>query len=124
MIIVENLTKSFFGEKVLDNISVTFEKGITNLIIGRSGSGKTVLMKCIVGLHEADQGSINFDGRDFVKMNFKERQAFRREIGMLFQGSALFDSLNVEQNVGFPLNMFTELSVEEKGNGLIFVLNA
>jgi phospholipid/cholesterol/gamma-HCH transport system ATP-binding protein len=101
---------------VLDDISVKFEKGKTNLIIGRSGSGKTVLMKCIVGLHEVDQGSIFYNDREFVKMNFVERKSIRREIGMLFQGSALFDSLTVEENVMFPLNMFTEMSLEEKLN--------
>jgi len=114
MIKVRNIYKSFSGTTVLENISVTFEKGKTNLIIGRSGSGKTVLMKCIVGLHEVDKGSIFFDDRDFVAMDFKERKNLRREIGMLFQGSALFDSLNVEENVMFPLNMFTEMTLDEK----------
>jgi phospholipid/cholesterol/gamma-HCH transport system ATP-binding protein len=122
MIVIDNLSKSFFGEKVLEDISVTFDKGKTNLIIGRSGSGKTVLMKCIVGLHEVDKGSINFDGRDFTNMSFSERQDLRREIGMLFQGSALFDSLTVEENVGFPLNMFTEMSPKEKTNRINFCL--
>jgi phospholipid/cholesterol/gamma-HCH transport system ATP-binding protein len=104
------------------DISVAFDKGKTNLIIGRSGSGKTVLMKCIVGLHEADKGSIFFDGRDFLKMNFKERQNLRREIGMLFQGSALFDSLTVEENVMFPLNMFSEMTLGEKTDRVNFCL--
>jgi phospholipid/cholesterol/gamma-HCH transport system ATP-binding protein len=114
MIRVENLVKTFGGVTVLEDISVTFDKGKTNLIIGRSGSGKTVLMKCIVGLHEVDQGAVYYNNRDFVKMDFKERKQIRREIGMLFQGSALFDSLNVEENVMFPLNMFTQMSLEEK----------
>jgi len=114
MIKVENLVKIFNGIKVLEDISVTFEKGKTNLIIGRSGSGKTVLMKCIVGLHEVDEGAVYFNERNFVKMNFSERKEIRREIGMLFQGSALFDSLNVEENVMFPLNMFTRMTLEEK----------
>lgn len=114
MIKVENLIKSFNGTRVLDDISVYFEKGKTNLIIGRSGSGKTVLMKCIVGLHEVDEGTVYYNDRDFVKMNFGERKIIRREIGMLFQGSALFDSLTVEENVMFPLNMFTNMSLEEK----------
>lgn len=114
MIRVENLMKSFNGSPVLKGISVTFEKGKTNLIIGRSGSGKTVLMKCLVGLHEVDQGSVFYNNRDFVKMDFLERKQIRREIGMLFQGSALFDSLTVEENVMFPLNMFTNMSFEEK----------
>ncbi len=114
MIRVENLVKSFNGTTVLENVSVTFEKGKTNLIIGRSGSGKTVLMKSIVGLHEVDSGSVFYDKRDFVQMNFAERKSIRREIGMLFQGSALFDSLTVEENVMFPLNMFTNMSFDEK----------
>jgi phospholipid/cholesterol/gamma-HCH transport system ATP-binding protein len=114
MIRVENLVKIFNGITVLEDISVSFEKGKTNLIIGRSGSGKTVLMKCIVGLHEADKGSVYFDERNFISMNFRERKEIRREIGMLFQGSALFDSLTVEENVMFPLNMFTQMTFEEK----------
>jgi phospholipid/cholesterol/gamma-HCH transport system ATP-binding protein len=122
MIEVKDLYKSFSGESVLDDISVSFEKGKTNLIIGRSGSGKTVLMKCIVGLHEADKGSIFFDGRDFLKMNFKERQNLRREIGMLFQGSALFDSLTVEENVMFPLNMFSDMTPGDKTDRVNFCL--
>jgi phospholipid/cholesterol/gamma-HCH transport system ATP-binding protein len=122
MIEVKNLYKSFSGESVLEDISVAFDKGKTNLIIGRSGSGKTVLMKCIVGLHEAEKGSIFFDGRDFLKMNFKERQNLRREIGMLFQGSALFDSLTVEENVMFPLNMFSEMTLGEKTERVNFCL--
>jgi phospholipid/cholesterol/gamma-HCH transport system ATP-binding protein len=114
MIKVENLVKIFNGITVLEDISVTFEKGKTNLIIGRSGSGKTVLMKCIVGLHEVDGGSVFYNERDFVSMDFRERKEIRREIGMLFQGGALFDSLTVEENVMFPLNMFTQMSPEEK----------
>jgi len=114
MIKVENLIKIFSGVTVLEDISVTFDKGKTNLIIGRSGSGKTVLMKCIVGLHEVDGGSVFYNDRNFVSMDFRERKEIRREIGMLFQGGALFDSLNVEENVMFPLNMFTEMSFEEK----------
>jgi phospholipid/cholesterol/gamma-HCH transport system ATP-binding protein len=114
MIKVENLVKTFNGITVLEDISVMFEKGKTNLIIGRSGSGKTVLMKCIVGLHEADRGSIFYADQNFVTMNFNERKDIRREIGMLFQGGALFDSLNVEENVMFPLNMFSLMTPEEK----------
>ncbi len=114
MIKVENLVKTFNGVSVLEDISVEFEKGKTNLIIGRSGSGKTVLMKCIVGLHDVDSGSVMYDSRDFVCMNFREKKEIRREIGMLFQGSALFDSLNVEENVMFALNMFTRMTLEEK----------
>jgi len=122
VITVEHLNKSFSGETVLEDISVSFDKGKTNLIIGRSGSGKTVLMKCIVGLHEADSGSVSYDGRDFTHMNFMERKAIRREIGMLFQGSALFDSLTVEENVMFSLNMFTNKSLEEKRDRVNFCL--
>jgi phospholipid/cholesterol/gamma-HCH transport system ATP-binding protein len=114
MITVENIYKSFNDITVLDGISVVFEKGKTNLIIGRSGSGKTVLTKCIVGLHEVDKGSILYDNRDFVTMNFKDRKEIRREIGMMFQGGALFDSLTVEENVMFPLNMFTTMTPDEK----------
>jgi phospholipid/cholesterol/gamma-HCH transport system ATP-binding protein len=114
MIVVENIFKSFSGILVLENVSVTFEKGKTNLIIGRSGSGKTVLMKSIVGLHEVDKGAIYFDDRNFVSMNFNDRKNLRREMGMMFQGSALFDSLTVEENVMFPLNMFTEMTPDEK----------
>jgi phospholipid/cholesterol/gamma-HCH transport system ATP-binding protein len=99
---------------VLEGISVVFEKGKTNLIIGRSGSGKTVLMKSLVGLHEVDSGAIYYDDRDFVSMSFQARKELRREIGMMFQGSALFDSLTVEENVMFPLNMFTEMSPADK----------
>jgi phospholipid/cholesterol/gamma-HCH transport system ATP-binding protein len=123
MIKVEHITKSFNGVTVLEDISVLFEKGKTNLIIGQSGSGKTVLMKCIVGLHEVDKGSIFFNDRNFVVMDFKQRKSLRREMGMLFQGSALFDSLNVEENVMFPLNMFTEMSLEEKLERTNFCLN-
>jgi phospholipid/cholesterol/gamma-HCH transport system ATP-binding protein len=114
MIRISHLSKSFNGKSVLEDIHVEFEKGKTNLIIGRSGSGKTVLMKCIVGLYEPDAGSVWFDQRDFVAMNFMQRKTIRREIGMLFQGSALFDSLTVEENVMFPLNMFSQMSHSEK----------
>jgi phospholipid/cholesterol/gamma-HCH transport system ATP-binding protein len=114
MITVNDLYKSFNGVPVLKGISVTFEKGKTNLVIGRSGSGKTVLVKCLVGLHEVDKGTILYDKRNFVDMNFNDRKEIRREIGMLFQGGALFDSLTVEENVMFPLNMFTEMSLPEK----------
>lgn len=99
---------------MLDDISVRFEKGKTNLIIGKSGSGKTVLLKSIVGLHEVDEGEILFDGRDFTRMNFRERKALRKEFGMLFQGAALYDSFTVEENVMYPLDMFTDMSYSEK----------
>jgi phospholipid/cholesterol/gamma-HCH transport system ATP-binding protein len=114
MIEVINVFKSFGNETVLSDISVTFDQGKTNLIIGRSGSGKTVLLKSIVGLHDIDRGEIYFDGRDFIKMNEYEKQDLRKEMGMLFQGSALFDSLTVEENIIFPLEMYTDMNYEEK----------
>jgi phospholipid/cholesterol/gamma-HCH transport system ATP-binding protein len=114
MIEIKNISKNFSGKQVIDNISAVFEKGKTNLVIGGSGSGKTVLMKCMVGLVEVDTGEVIFDGRNFSSLGFKERKPFRQEIGMVFQGGALFDSLNVEQNVMFPLSMFTDMSLSEK----------
>lgn len=123
MITVKNLEKSFDGRIVLDNVSVTFEEGITNLIIGRSGSGKTVLLKSIVGLHDVDKGEIWFEDVLFNKLDFAGKKAIREQMGMLFQGSALFDSLTVEQNVRFPLDMFTDKSPEEKTERVNFCLN-
>lgn len=122
MIRVTNLNKSFVNQSVLNNISVTFEPGKTNLIIGRSGSGKTVLLKSIVGLHDIDSGEIWYDDILFNKLDFTGKKAIRREIGMLFQGSALFDSLTVEQNVRFPLDMFTDKSSQEKDERVNFCL--
>jgi phospholipid/cholesterol/gamma-HCH transport system ATP-binding protein len=123
MINVKNLDKSFNDKKVLDDISVTFESGKTNLIIGRSGSGKTVLLKSIAGLHEPDSGEVWFDDVLFNKLDFIRKQDIRKEMGMLFQGSALFDSLTVEQNVRFPLDMFTNKNMEEKNERVNFCLN-
>ena len=114
MIQVENVYKSFGNETVLKDISVTFDQGKTNLIIGRSGSGKTVLLKSIVGLHGVNEGAIYFDGRNFLEMTDKERQELRKEMGMLFQGTALFDSLSVEENIIFPLQMFADMTYDEK----------
>ena len=114
MIEVKNISKSFEGQEILKNISTTFEKGKTNLIIGQSGSGKTVLMKCCIGLLDVDEGEINFDGRQFSNLKGKNQKEVRKEMGVLFQGGALFDSYTVEENVMFPLNMFTDNSLEEK----------
>jgi len=113
MIVVENLYKSFDNVPVLKNISTSFEKGKTNMIIGQSGSGKTVLLKCMLGLFVPDSGDICYDERHYSKMTIKEKRNLRKEIGMLFQGGALFDSLNVENNVMFPLKMFTNKSEEQ-----------
>lgn len=123
MIEVVNLYKSFNDIAVLQDINVVFDQGKANLIIGQSGSGKTVLMKCLVGLHYAESGKILYNNRDFIHMSENERKGIRKEIGMLFQGSALFDSMNVEENVMFPLDIFTEMSVEEKLERANFCLN-
>ncbi len=114
MIEVKNVSKGFNGKQILTDVSHRFEKGKINLIIGGSGSGKTVLVKCMVGLFEVDNGSIEYDGRNFSEMDFQERKPIRQEIGMLFQGSALFDSMTVEQNVMFPLTMLSNLSPAER----------
>ena len=113
MIEVKNIIKSFSGNTILKDVSFKFEEGKTNLIIGQSGSGKSVLTKCIVGLHEVDSGQVLYSGRNFSEMNRKERKDIRKEIGMLFQGGALFDSLTVAENVMFPLTIFTDMSKEE-----------
>ena len=113
MIEVKNITKSFDGKTILHDVSATFYTGKTNLIIGQSGSGKTVLMKSIVGLVTPEQGEILYDGRDFLKMDSRQVKDLRKEIGMLFQGSALFDSETVLGNVMFPLMMFTSMTQGE-----------
>jgi phospholipid/cholesterol/gamma-HCH transport system ATP-binding protein len=113
MIEIKNLVKSFDETQVLKGISTTFEKGKTNLIIGQSGSGKTVFLKSILGLFEADSGEIIFGNTSLKSMDLKERALLRQEIGMVFQGSALFDSMNVEENIMFPMRMFTTASEEE-----------
>lgn len=123
MISVKNLYKSFHDKSVLIDINVDFESGKTNLIIGQSGSGKTVLLKSIVGLHNIDKGEIWYDDTLFNELAFEEKKKIRSEIGMLFQGSALFDSLTVERNVRFPLDMFTDKSLEEKTDRVNFCLN-
>lgn len=122
MIRAENISKSFGKKEVLKNIDFTFEKGKTNLIIGQSGSGKTVLMKCLVGLFETTKGSVFYDDRNFSTMNSDKRKKIRQEIGMLFQGAALFDSMTVEENVMFPLTMFTTQNQEEKLQRVNFCL--
>jgi phospholipid/cholesterol/gamma-HCH transport system ATP-binding protein len=114
MIETRNISKSFDEHRVLTDISVTFDPGQTNLIIGESGSGKTVLMKCIVGLLDVDAGGIYFDDRNFTQMPLKERKELRKEIGMLFQGGALFDSMTVLDNVMFPLRMLTSLTYKQR----------
>lgn len=114
MIEVRNLTKSFGDKVVLDNINVTFETGKTNLIIGQSGSGKTVLMKNLVGLLQPTSGEVLYDDRDFIRMSKKEKVLMRREMGMIFQSAALFDSLNVLENVMFPLDMFSTMNYRER----------
>lgn len=114
MIEVKNITKSFDGKTVLHDVSATFYTGKTNLIIGQSGSGKTVLMKSIVGLLRPEEGEILYDGRDFLKMSPAQVKSLRKEMGMLFQGSALFDSETVLGNVMFPLVMFSSMSHEEQ----------
>jgi len=114
MIEVKNLYKSFEGKEVLKDISITFEDGKTNLIIGQSGSGKTVLMKNLVGLLDPTSGQVLYDGRDFVAMSKHEKVMMRREMGMIFQSAALFDSLTVLENVMFPLDMFSAMNLRER----------
>ena len=114
MIDVQGLYKSFNDKHVLNDINLDFEAGKPNLVIGSSGSGKSVLLKCLVGLMEPDAGNIAYDGRLLGSMGYQERQDFRREIGMLFQNNALFDSLTVEENVEFPLKMFSTLNAADR----------
>ncbi len=122
MIEVKNLTKKFDDKIVLDDINVTFEQGKTNLIIGQSGSGKTVLLKSIVGLFPVDKGEIWYDDRQYNALNFKQKKEIRKEIGMLFQGGALFDSSNVQENVMLPLDMFTDMNLSDKLDRVNFCL--
>jgi phospholipid/cholesterol/gamma-HCH transport system ATP-binding protein len=114
MIEFKNIQKQFGDKVVLDGVSHIMETGKTNLIIGTSGSGKTVLQKCLVGLFEPDSGEIIYDGKSFTEMTEEDRKLLRQQIGMLFQGSALFDSMTVEENVMFPLNMFTHDTKAQK----------
>ncbi len=122
MIEARHISKSFGDRQVLKDVSVKFDPGKTNLIIGQSGSGKTVLMKCVVGLFDIDSGEVDYDGRIYSSMKIKEKRKIRKELGMLFQGGALFDSLTVEGNIMFPLNMFTKQSFKEKQDRVNFCL--
>jgi phospholipid/cholesterol/gamma-HCH transport system ATP-binding protein len=122
MIEVRNIKKSFDGREILKDISGVFQPGKTNLIIGGSGTGKSVLLKCIVGLIHPDSGSVLYNNRDFTHTDNETKQQIRREIGMLFQGSALFDSKTVEQNVLFPLDMLSQMSLSEKQDRVNFCL--
>ena len=123
MIEIKNISKSFGDNKVIDDVSFTFEQGKTNLIIGESGSGKTTIMKLMVGLHDIDSGQVLYDGLNFPTLEVKEKQEVRKKIGMLFQGGALFDSQTLEENVRFPLDMFTDMSSEEKRERVNFCLD-
>ena len=122
MISVNNINKYFEDNRVLKDVSFVFEPGKTNLIIGESGSGKTTLLKIMIGLHKADSGVIKYNERNFTEMNFLQQKTLRKEIGMLFQGGALFDYMNVEDNIMFPLNMFSERSEEENLDRVNFCL--
>jgi phospholipid/cholesterol/gamma-HCH transport system ATP-binding protein len=122
MIEIKNIEKSFGESKVLKGVSTIFETGKTNLIIGQSGSGKTVLLKSLLGIHTPEVGTISFDGRVYSNLSAEDKRELRTEIGMVFQGSALFDSMTVEENVGFPLKMFTNNSKSEIQDRVNFVL--
>lgn len=123
MITIKDICKSFEGRSILDNISTTFETGKTNLIIGASGSGKTVLLKSLVGLHEIDSGEIFYDDVNYCTLTFTERKKMREMVGMLFQGGALLDSSTVQENVKLPLDLFTTMSTAEKIERVNFCLN-
>lgn len=123
MIEVKGLYKSFGDHEVLKDINGVFHKGKVNIIIGQSGSGKTVLTKCMVGLYKPDQGSVEFDGVDFHDLDFQQKREVRQDLGMLFQGGALFDSMTVAENVMFPLSMFKEASQEERDERVRFCLD-
>lgn len=123
MIIVDSISKSFSGNVVLDNFSSKFEPGRINLIIGRSGSGKTMTIKCLLGLHQVDSGSVYFDNRNFISLSQRDRKKIRKEIGMVFQGSALFDSMTVAENVMFPLTMSSKMTKAKMIERVNFCLN-
>ncbi len=122
MIDVKNLTKQFDGRVVLDNISTSFKEGVVNMIIGKSGSGKTVFLKCMIGLIEPTSGEINFEGKNIVNMRNREMKHLRRDMGMMFQGSALFDSRTVLENVMFPLDIFSRKNKRERRKRAEFCL--
>lgn len=122
MIKIENISKSFGDKTVLDNVSTVFEKGKTNLVIGQSGSGKTILMRICIGLLEPDNGEVWFNDRRFSNLDERKRTVIRKDMGVLFQGGALFDSMNVEENVMFPLNMFSDMSYSDKLDRVNFCL--
>ncbi len=122
MIQINNISKTFSGRNVIQNISFEFKSGKTNMIIGVSGSGKTTLLKCMVGLIDPDAGDVLFNGRNFYDLDFNAKKEIRKEIGMLFQGGALFDSQTVEENVVFPISMFTNLTIAEKKDRANFCL--
>ncbi len=123
MIEIKDINKTFGDKHVLKGISSIFNQGMSNLIIGGSGSGKTTLLKCIVGLHEPEKGEVLYSKENFTTMDFERRIPIRKEIGMLFQNSALFDSMTVEDNIIFPLNLFTEMSISEKRDRANFCLD-
>ncbi|MDP4267449.1 MAG: ATP-binding cassette domain-containing protein [Bacteroidota bacterium] len=122
MIEVRNLSKSFDDKLVLNKINAKFEKGKTNLVIGQSGSGKTVLLKCLIGLYEPDEGDILFDNVPVNEMNSNTKKQIRQALGMVFQGGALFDTMNIEENVMFPLSMFTKMNKSDKLERVNFCL--
>lgn len=122
MIQIKNISKAFGDKVVLNDISSTFENGKVNMIIGASGSGKTTLLKCMVGLNTIDNGEVLFDGRNFFDLDFNGKKEIRKEIGMLFQGGALFDSKTVEENIAFPIAMFTDLTEQERRDRANFCL--
>lgn len=123
MIEIKDLKKSFGGTEVLKGVSAQFEAGKTNLIIGQSGSGKTVLLKTMLGIHTKDSGTISFEGKKLAEMDKDQRRELRTQIGMVFQGSALFDSMTVEENIAFPLKMFTKKTAKEIKERVNFVID-
>jgi phospholipid/cholesterol/gamma-HCH transport system ATP-binding protein len=122
MIEIGNISKVFGDRKILSEVSMYLETGKVNMVIGQSGAGKSVLLKCLVGLLETDSGEVWYDGRNFTDMDYEQKKALRREVGMLFQGGALFDSMTVEENVSFPLEMFTKMTKEEREERANFCL--